>query len=424
MTARKLLLITLLLSICMPSLAQGSGGGPWIPPFMTVSSTAIEDLSGTTNLAAGQACFLATDNQGNPISFEGGSGGQIMRRAKCVTVTNGAFSVALPNTSVTNPVNPCLALTVTDTSNGQTVLDKGYECLQPSPSAYWCSPTAGTCDLDNFTPNNAPNVAVTAGPVGAPGPAVTLTIGSVTTGAPGTPAAATITGTPPAQTLSLTIPQGPPGSVSGFRLFTDSGALSSWQATANVPVSLNTAIRSISITTQAPWVGCSSPATVALIDNLGDNMGSVSLGATYSKGTIPINLFVANSSETWVAVVFTSANGCSQYATGVQISVDLDTVVITVTPVSPSVTRSTALLVSALVGYGSDNNTNAFRTTFNSPMSWSVDGVAGGNTTVGTIGGGAPYFLYNAPGSPGTHTITATTTSGAPATGSATITVN
>ena len=49
------------------------------------------------------------------------------------------------------------------------------------------------------------------GPAGADGPTPTLTIGTVTTGDPGTPAAAEITGTAPNFVLNLTIPQGEPG---------------------------------------------------------------------------------------------------------------------------------------------------------------------------------------------------------------------
>jgi hypothetical protein len=48
-------------------------------------------------------------------------------------------------------------------------------------------------------------------PRGNPGPANALAIGTVTTGAPGSAAGATIFGTPPAQTLNLTIPAGLPG---------------------------------------------------------------------------------------------------------------------------------------------------------------------------------------------------------------------
>ena len=52
------------------------------------------------------------------------------------------------------------------------------------------------------------------GPTGATGdigPTPTLTIGTVTTGDPGTEASATITGTAPDFILNLVIPQGPTG---------------------------------------------------------------------------------------------------------------------------------------------------------------------------------------------------------------------
>ena len=49
------------------------------------------------------------------------------------------------------------------------------------------------------------------GPTGVAAETPTLTIGTVTTGAPGTEAAAEITGTAPNFTLNLTIPQGPTG---------------------------------------------------------------------------------------------------------------------------------------------------------------------------------------------------------------------
>ena len=46
-------------------------------------------------------------------------------------------------------------------------------------------------------------------PAGEPGETPNLTIGTVTTGAPGSEAAASITGTAPNFVLNLTIPQGP-----------------------------------------------------------------------------------------------------------------------------------------------------------------------------------------------------------------------
>ena len=49
------------------------------------------------------------------------------------------------------------------------------------------------------------------GPTGPTGETPTLTIGTITTGEPGTEADANITGTPPNFILNLTIPQGPTG---------------------------------------------------------------------------------------------------------------------------------------------------------------------------------------------------------------------
>jgi hypothetical protein len=57
---------------------------------------------------------------------------------------------------------------------------------------------------------SVPNVGP-QGETGATGPANSLAIGAVTTGAAGTTASATITGTAPTQTLSLTIPRGDTG---------------------------------------------------------------------------------------------------------------------------------------------------------------------------------------------------------------------
>lgn len=60
------------------------------------------------------------------------------------------------------------------------------------------------------TDGTTTNAGTVRGADGPPGPPNALSIGTVTTGAPGSQAAATITGTAPAQTLSLTIPTGSP----------------------------------------------------------------------------------------------------------------------------------------------------------------------------------------------------------------------
>ncbi len=64
----------------------------------------------------------------------------------------------------------------------------------------------GLDGLDGATGPTGPT-----GPAGIDGETPTITIGTVTTGDPGTEAAATITGTAPNFVLNLTIPQGPTG---------------------------------------------------------------------------------------------------------------------------------------------------------------------------------------------------------------------
>ena len=78
-------------------------------------------------------------------------------------------------------------------------------------------PTGATGEIGATGPTGPTGPAGATGEIGATGPTgpvgetPTLTIGIVTTGAPGTDAAATITGTSPNFVLNLTIPQGPTG---------------------------------------------------------------------------------------------------------------------------------------------------------------------------------------------------------------------
>ncbi len=133
---------------------------------MTITATKIVDLSNTP-LGAGEACFQPADNWGSPISFQMAGGGQGMKSAVCVPVTNGHFSLSVPNVALTNRANVCLKLKVRDPKRDEVLLSKGYECLQPQPAAYWCSGSA--CNLDNYIPTGTSNVQVIAGPPGSPG---------------------------------------------------------------------------------------------------------------------------------------------------------------------------------------------------------------------------------------------------------------
>ncbi len=80
--------------------------------------------------------------------------------------------------------------------------------------------TSATVTNSGTSDNVILNFSIPAGPTGPTGPTgasgtdaetPTITIGTVTTGEPGTQASASITGTAPNFTLNLTIPQGPTG---------------------------------------------------------------------------------------------------------------------------------------------------------------------------------------------------------------------
>jgi hypothetical protein len=74
------------------------------------------------------------------------------------------------------------------------------------PSFSFSLPSNATVDLTDLSP--VPSADGTFYLVGPAGPANVLTAGTVTTGAAGSSAAVTITGTSPAQTINFTIPQG------------------------------------------------------------------------------------------------------------------------------------------------------------------------------------------------------------------------
>jgi hypothetical protein len=91
--------------------------------WTTVTATNITDLN-QQKLAAGQLCFLATDQNDNPISTGVGGGGQLLRRQYCSQVTAGGLptSFTVPNPANTQPAGVYYRVTVKDSSTGQEVL--------------------------------------------------------------------------------------------------------------------------------------------------------------------------------------------------------------------------------------------------------------------------------------------------------------
>lgn len=109
--------------------------------WTTVSSSNITDLN-QQKLAAGTLCFLGTDQNDIPISFQVGGGGQVLARPFCVAVTSGSSAaLSVPNPQNTQPSGIYYRVTVTDSSTGQRVLlYKGV------------SFAGGTFNLDQYVP--------------------------------------------------------------------------------------------------------------------------------------------------------------------------------------------------------------------------------------------------------------------------------
>jgi hypothetical protein len=119
----------------------------------TVSASNITDINGT-KLAAGQLCFLITDQSDNPISVSIGGGGQALKRGYCSPVAAGAVTptFTVPNPAATLPSGIYYRITVKDSSTGQEVLR--YTGV---------SFTGATFNFDNYAPVNLGSFAPLSG---------------------------------------------------------------------------------------------------------------------------------------------------------------------------------------------------------------------------------------------------------------------
>jgi len=138
--------------------------------YTQVSATSLVDSSGVL-VANATIGFYPVNNASVPLSFKVGSGGQAMSVPVTAQVTNGAFTIQLADTTLTNPVNVGYAVSVIDNVTGKSLLGGGYGCVQPS---------GATWNFDAYIPNQAPQIPVTAGPKGDRGDDGTITSPVVT----------------------------------------------------------------------------------------------------------------------------------------------------------------------------------------------------------------------------------------------------
>lgn len=131
----------------------------------------------------------------------------------CSLDTNGY--ICSPYASPSSPLSPGVMLVATDNTYLQpagwtwtamfNLTDPlGNRANLPNQSFY--VPTGGTVDLTTVT-----NIAQSGGVIITKGDPNLLSIGTISTTAPGSSASATITGNTPVQVLNLSLPQGNPG---------------------------------------------------------------------------------------------------------------------------------------------------------------------------------------------------------------------
>jgi hypothetical protein len=138
-------------------------------------------------------------------------------------------------------------------------------------------------------------------------------------------------------------------------------------------------------------------------------VGSISIGGLYTAPSI----LPANGTVTVTAVSVASDQASS--SVGVTL---MDDVAVSVSPASANVPAAGAQVFAATVtGTGSPSTA----------VTWSVNGIAGGNSTVGTIvangSNGATYTAPAVPPTPATVTVTATSVADNTKTGSASVTI-
>lgn len=113
-------------------------------------------------------------------------------------------------TGATGATGPTNTLTIGTVTGGATA-SATITGTAPNQTLGLVLPTGATGATGPAGPTGATGPAGPTGATGPTGPATTLTVGTVTTGASGSPATVTITGTAPNQVFNASIPEGPQG---------------------------------------------------------------------------------------------------------------------------------------------------------------------------------------------------------------------
>jgi hypothetical protein len=283
-----------------------------------------------------------------------------------VLAINACGSGASPSKSPPVPVPVPVAVTVSPA----TASVQGDSTLQFTATVTGTSNTAVTWSVDGIGSGNATVGTISAaGLYTALGAAGQHTITATSTADPTKSASATVTVPPVSVTLSP--------------------ANASVQATATTQFT-------------AAVTGTSNTTVAWFVDNI--STGNTTVGTISAAG-----LYTAPGVAGEHTITATSVADSTKSASAI----------VTVSPPPPvSVTVSPA---KALVPAKSTTQfTAAVTATSNIAVTWSVDGIGGGNATVGTI---STAGLYTAPDAAGQHTITATSVADSTKSANATVTI-
>ena len=180
-------------------------GAPALAQTVTLSASSTYDGNSLANGIIHLAPVLST---GQSASYQRPGGGTASVTPMSATVTNGAFSLTVPDTYLTTPQNLCFKATLT-TQNG-SVLGAGYNCLQPGTNptqTHWCTTVSNvtTCNFDKFTPllSPQPTTSYVQSVNGCTGVCTVSGSGTGNVNNTGTPASAQL-----AQWISATVIQG------------------------------------------------------------------------------------------------------------------------------------------------------------------------------------------------------------------------